>query len=76
MRFKEYECVRIKKVLSGAGALSEKPISLPAGEVGTVMGVRDGVYEVEVIWPYGEVVDGDIFHLREDELEPAPENVV
>lgn len=69
MRFKPFECVRSKIPLSWHGTLSGQPVHLPAGEVGTIMEIRGDVYEVEFIWPYGDVVDGDIFYLRDDGVE-------
>ncbi len=73
MRFKPFECVRSKIPLSGKGTLSEQPVHLPIGEVGTVLDIVRDAYEVEFIWPYGDVVDGALFYLREEEVDADDE---
>lgn len=74
MRFKPFDCICNKTPLSGTGTLSGRPVSVPAGKVGTVMEVLGDVYEVEFLWPHGDVVDGDIFYLRDDEVEAHEKN--
>lgn len=76
MPYKDCECVRVLRDLSGQDLYGETQVSVKAGELATVINVfSDGEYEVEFqdsTSPYG----WGVLHARETDLTPYVENAV